>query len=122
MGRRQGGDVEVNAHSRARSTLSTASRGSTPAWAPALIILPLAALAFGLTAATLGRENFWVDELSSLYFSDTARSFPGMVREIWRTETNPPLYYVYLYLWRELVPGTDEVSIRAASLVPAALG
>lgn len=96
-------------------------RMPAPAWACAGITLLLSTLAFGVTAATLGRENFWLDELSSLYFSDPGRSFHDTVREIWRDETNPPLYYLYLYLWRHLVSGTDEASIRAASLVPAAL-
>jgi len=78
-------------------------------------------LAFSLSAATLGRENFWIDELSSLYFSEPTHSFADSVFKIWPTETNPPLYYLYLYLWRHLVPYADESSIRAASLIPAIL-
>jgi hypothetical protein len=94
---------------------------SAPAWPFVLATLALSATAFAVTATTLGRENFWLDELSSLYFSDPARSFHDTVRTFWQGETNPPLYYLYLYLWRHLVPGTDEMSIRMGSLIPAAL-
>lgn len=105
----------------ARTHLLRASRQLAPAWVLALPTLLLCAVALRIVAGTLGRENFWLDELSSLYFSDPARSIYDTVREIWRGETNPPLYYVYLYLWRHIVPGADEASIRAASLIPAAL-
>ena len=85
------------------------------------VTLVVFVFAFGLVAATLGRENFWVDELSSLYFSEPAHSLRDSIFKIWPTETNPPLYYFYLYFWRHLVPYADESSIRAASLIPAIL-
>ena len=113
--------LRAAAYLPARTYLLHASSRLAPAWVLALPTLLLCAVALRIVAATLGRENFWLDELSSLYFSDPARSLADTVREIWRSETNPPLYYLYLYLWRHIAPGADEVSIRAASLIPAAL-
>jgi hypothetical protein len=69
----------------------------------------------------LGQENFWADELSSLYFSEPTYSLREIATGVWPVETNPPLYYLLLYLWRHVIPGTDEVSIRAASLLLAGL-
>ncbi len=86
-----------------------------------LATLCIFGIAFGLAATTMGRDNFWIDELSSLYFSDPGKPFRTLALTIWPTESNPPLYYLYLYLWRLLVPQVDEISIRAASLIPAAL-
>lgn len=83
--------------------------------------LVIFAVALALTATTLSRDNFWIDELSSLYFSDPRNSLRTMALWIWPVESNPPLYYLYLYLWRLLAPSADESSIRAASLIPAAL-
>jgi len=83
--------------------------------------LALFAVSMAISGALLGRENFWIDELSSLYFSDPSYSWHEIATRIWPLETNPPLYYLVLYLWRHVITGTDEVSIRAASLLPAAL-
>jgi hypothetical protein len=85
------------------------------------VALVLLALSLAVSGAVLGRENFWADELSSLYFSEPTYSLRKIATQIWPGDTNPPLYYLTLYLWRQLVPGVDEFSIRAASLVPAAL-
>ncbi len=84
-------------------------------------VLCVVALAFALTMTTLSRDNFWIDELSSLYFSDPSKSLRTLALSVWPIESNPPLYYFYLYVWRLLVPSADESSIRAASLIPAVL-
>jgi hypothetical protein len=84
-------------------------------------VLCILALAFALTMTTLSRDNFWIDELSSLYFSDPSQPLRTLALSIWPIESNPPLYYFYLYVWRLFVSSADESSIRAASLIPAVL-
>jgi len=84
-------------------------------------VLLLLTVSLAISGAVLGQQNFWADELSSLYFSDPTYSLREIATQIWPRDTNPPLYYMLLYFWRHLVPGVDEFSIRAASMVPAAL-
>jgi len=117
--------------SRASQAARAKRRASDPSVASGLssisillyagVALALLAVALATTAASLGQQNFWVDELSSLYFSDPARSWREIATRIWPGDTNPPFYYLVLYLWRHVVAGADEAWIRAGSLIPAAL-
>ena len=115
------------------------------------LLLGILALALGLRVYHLGVEDFWQDEIHSMYnsagtrgpveelphgvilkdlprYSDlTERSTPGAV---WRTvddDSHPPFYFLLLLLWRRLV-GDGEAAIRfmpvvfsVLSIVPAAL-
>jgi len=106
---------------RARERSGAPRLPSIPVRLFAVMAFALLAVSLAISAATLGQENFWIDELSSLYFSDPTYSLREIATRIWPLETNPPLYYFLLYLWRHVIPGTDEISIRAASLLLAVL-
>ena len=111
----------VSEQGPAASWAHVMATNSIPAPSSVLAVLVLLTVSLSISGALLGKQNFWADELSSLYFSDPTHSLRQIATLIWPRDTNPPLYYLLLYLWRHLVPGVDEFSIRAASLVPAAL-
>jgi mannosyltransferase len=78
-------------------------------WALALLIALGAAVRF----ATLGLQSYHHDEVITV-----ARVIPGsftdMLREVKRSESNPPLYYVLAWGWAKAF-GTGEVTMRSLS-------
>ena len=90
----------------------SATRHSPPAFrlslfAAALILL----LAAGLRFHYLGAQSFWNDEGNSARLSE--RSIAAIV-EGTASDVHPPLYYVLLHGWRELV-GESEFGLRSLS-------
>lgn len=74
-------------------------------------ILAAAAL---IRIAGLSHLPLWMDEFSSIWFSD--QSYAYLWTEVPRFENHPPLYYMILKAWRGLA-GTSEAAIRAPSVL-----
>ena len=78
----------------------------------------LIALAVLVTCAAAGRlalagTSLWFDEQASVFFSD--QPFSRLWSDWMLRETNPPLYYSVLKVWRG-VAGSSDVAIRALSV------
>lgn len=72
-------------------------------------------LGFLLRVHQLGKESIWLDEGVSIDIS--LQEPTQIIKMIWLgTDVHPPLYYVLLHFWRELV-GISEFSIRFLSLI-----
>lgn len=108
--------------------------------APILVVAGLLLLALGIRLYDLGVEDFWQDEIHSMYNSACARGpaervphgvilrdFPrysdlterSTLGGVWRTmddDSHPPLYFMLLLIWRRIV-GDGEAWIR---LLPVA--
>jgi mannosyltransferase len=73
----------------------------------------LVALGFAIRFASLGLQSYHHDEVIT-----AARVIPGsftdMLREVKRSESNPPLYYVLAWAWAKAF-GTGEVGLRSLS-------
>jgi mannosyltransferase len=73
----------------------------------------LVALGFAVRFASLGVQSYHHDEVIT-----AARVIPGdftdMLREVKRSESNPPLYYVLAWAWAKAF-GTGEVGLRSLS-------
>lgn len=79
-----------------------------PSW-----LLP--SLVFALAAAirlSLANHSLWFDEQASLFFSD--QPFSRLWSDWMLRETNPPLYYTLLRMWR--VFGSSDLAIRSLSI------
>jgi mannosyltransferase len=81
-----------------------------PTWLWLLLIMGLAA---GLRLVSLGRDSLWFDEAISHLASELplARILDNTVQS-----SHPPLYYLMLHYWRQIVPETDA-AMRLLSLV-----
>ena len=85
---------------------------SKPArWFPLLITLVILWLATGLRFYQIDEQSFWNDEGNSARLSE--RSLP-LIIEGTASDIHPPLYYLLLRGWRELL-GEDEFGLRAFS-------
>ena len=71
-------------------------------------------LAVAGAAALLDHLSLDYDELFSVYFAERGPAY--LLTEGWRTETNPPLYFLLLDGWIALF-GQSAVAIRALSLL-----
>lgn len=81
---------------------------------PALLVGATFALAVALRFLGLGDESFWLDEGYSVFYSEGGPF--DVLRRTYFHETNPPLYYVLLSIWRDLF-GDSDVAIRSLSAV-----
>ncbi len=62
----------------------------------------------------IGQQSLWVDETASYWFS--SKTIPELWTIIAKFETNPPLYYTILKIWRSLF-GSSEAGLRSLSAV-----
>lgn len=67
---------------------------------------------------TLAGTSLWFDEQASVFFSD--QPFARLWSDWMLRETNPPLYYSLLKVWRA-VAGSSDVAIRALSVAGSLL-
>ncbi len=80
-------------------------------WIPIWVILLVLWLAAGLRFYQIGEQSFWNDEGNSARLSE--RSIP-LIIEGTASDIHPPLYYLLLRGWRELL-GEDEFGLRSFS-------
>lgn len=75
-----------------------------------------AALATGalLRSAALGRESYWLDELSSIVIA--RRPWPALLDRLATADYHPPLYFALLKLWCARF-GYGEAAVRAPSVL-----
>jgi hypothetical protein len=83
-------------------------------------ILGGTALLAVLLAALLLQRNFsggtWFDEYATLWFSDPAIDLQTLYRDRWVSETNPWLYYLFMWLMRRWT-GADLLVLRGINIV-----
>lgn len=80
-----------------------------PAWAPTAALVGV--VAFGLLFRFVARSNLWLDEALSVNIASLSVSD---LIEALRHDGHPPLYYLLLHYWMELV-GEGDVAVRALS-------
>jgi mannosyltransferase len=80
-----------------------------PAWAGTAAVL--AAVAVGVVARFVQRSPLWLDEALSV---NIARLPVSDLLEALRHDGHPPLYYLVLHFWMEVV-GESDVAVRALS-------
>jgi len=92
-------------------------RNSVPA-RRAAVLIGLFVLAVALRFYGIGRESFWHDEAFSVKFSSgpVAQLLESSARDV-----HPPLYYLGLHFWRQVV-GESDTRFRAYSLVWSLIG
>ncbi|MEJ2749013.1 MAG: hypothetical protein P8183_14080, partial [Anaerolineae bacterium] len=76
-----------------------------------MVLLAILLLATGLRFYRLDAQSFWNDEGNSARLSE--RSIPKLI-EGTASDIHPPLYYLILRGWRELV-GDSEFGLRSFS-------
>jgi mannosyltransferase len=82
--------------------------GPTP---PVLTAVVVACVVVGIGARFATRSHLWLDEALS---ANIAALPIGEIPEALEHDGHPPLYYVLLHVWREVV-GTSDVAVRAFS-------
>jgi 4-amino-4-deoxy-L-arabinose transferase-like glycosyltransferase len=92
-----------------RSALTTVPREL----GPALVLLAILCLAFGLRVYRLGQQNIWWDEGHAI---GAARRSLAEVTEITAYDVHPPLYLWLLHGWLRLV-GDSEFAVRYLSVI-----
>ncbi len=91
--------------------------GARPAEAGSDSVLLYAALAcagMALPLILIAHLSLWDDELFSVYFAAQGPAY--IVHYGWANETNPPLYYLVLWLWMELF-NRSETAVHVLSLL-----
>ncbi|MFI5028051.1 MAG: glycosyltransferase family 39 protein, partial [Solirubrobacterales bacterium] len=76
-------------------------------------VLALTALAAALRFSTLGLQSYRHDEAVTAGRVLVA-SFTGTMHLVWTSESTPPLYYAFAWLWSHLF-GVHEVGLRSLS-------
>jgi hypothetical protein len=85
------------------------------------MLLALAAALFAIAQVDLwGLNGVWADEYFSIYASDPAQPFSSLFAQRIITDSNPPLYYSLLYLYRLLI-GDARVAFLALNITALAL-
>jgi mannosyltransferase len=79
---------------------------------PALALAALTAFALALRLWHIGSQSYWFDE--SYTVDLVGRSLGGMLSAIPHTESTPPLYYLFAWLWAKVF-GTGEAALRSLS-------
>lgn len=77
-----------------------------------IALVALIALGAGLRFATLDLQSYWYDEAITVGL--VRMDLPGMLSEIPRSESSPPLYYLLAWAWAKLI-GTSEAGLRSLS-------
>ncbi|MDB5437914.1 MAG: hypothetical protein JWM33_341 [Caulobacteraceae bacterium] len=91
---------------------------ATPAIA-ARIIAPLLLLTLAVMLFAAFRQGIWMDEIWSLWMSETGLSISRMAQERWFTDIHPPLFHFTNWLVAPLV-GQDIFVRRLLNLFPLA--
>lgn len=89
------------------------SRGRTRVHAGTLALVALLALYLANRLPSLGRD-YWIDEIYSLRVAD--RPLAEIPETLATWDAHPPLYFVLLHGWMELV-GQDESAVRWLSVL-----
>ena len=66
---------------------------------PLLIMIMLVAVVGLLEYVHLTTSGLWLDELSSIFFSETSESLSYLYYSRMVQDTSPPLYYILLHYW-----------------------
>jgi mannosyltransferase len=98
---------EVTDHARRRPAL----------WAGGLL-LAITFAAYGLRTLTLTSQSMWIDEVMALEFTDG--TFKQTIDTIVQPEHNGPLFYLLLFLWRQIV-GDSDFAVRYLSVLLSVL-
>lgn len=77
-----------------------------------ILIVVLASATF-LRVHELDRHGLWIDEANSVLIAD--RDIPGVIEGL-QNDANPPVYYLLLHYWIEIV-GDSEQAVRALSIL-----
>ena len=77
-----------------------------------IALAALIALGAALRFATLDLQSYWYDEAVTVGL--VRMDLHGMLSEIARNESTPPLYYLVAWLWAKVF-GTSEVGLRSLS-------
>src|SRR2546421_2347360 len=78
----------------------------------ALVLVALTAGGAALRFVTIDGKGFWGDEISTV--SLVHHPYGGMLAQVARLESTPPLYYSLAWLWAKAF-GTTEVGLRSLS-------
>jgi hypothetical protein len=70
------------------------------------------ALALAIRLVTLDEQSFWLDEAYTVHL--VGLDLGAMLRQIPRSESTPPLYYVLAWVWSRVF-GTSEFGLRSLS-------
>jgi mannosyltransferase len=89
---------------------ATAGRLRRNPFLPAIL---LAAIAAGARLALLDHQSLWFDEVVSATLAK--QPFGGMLHDVARAESTPPLYYVVLWGWVRLF-GSTALALRSLSV------
>lgn len=76
-----------------------------------LVVVAVAVIAAGIALRFLSASELWLDEALSLNIA--REGVPGLFEAL-RQDGHPPLYYLLLFGWTEVV-GTSNVAVRALS-------
>jgi mannosyltransferase len=103
------GAASVSAPSRQGDPLDGEPREG--AARPEIVALAIVAIVVGIALRFVSRSALWLDEALTVNIS----SLPfGDLQEALRHDGHPPLYYVLLHGWIDVV-GTSDVAVRALS-------
>jgi 4-amino-4-deoxy-L-arabinose transferase-like glycosyltransferase len=81
-------------------------------------LLALTAGAAVLRFSTLGTQSYWYDEAITVDL--VRRPFHSMLGELPHSESTPPLYYIFAWIWSRMF-GTGEAELRSLSAVVGTL-
>ena len=87
-------------------------RPATATWYATLALIAILLLATGLRFYKLDAQSFWNDEGNSARLSERS---PELILEGTASDIHPPLYYLLLRGWRELL-GESEFGLRSFSV------
>ncbi len=92
----------------------SAQARSLAAWRPTPVALVVAITVLGgaLRFATLDVQSIWGDEAATMIL--VHRSFGGMLSHLSTSESAPPLYYVFAWLWTHAL-GSGPIGFRSLS-------
>ena len=77
-------------------------------------VVTLIFVGYALRTGTLTLQSMWIDEIATLSF--TSGSLREVIPNMVRPEHNGPLFYLLLFLWRQ-VAGSSDFAIRYTSVV-----
>jgi mannosyltransferase len=83
-------------------------------WGPVLALLAIILLGSLLRIYDLGTESLWLDEATSVVWSQT--SLVSVVQSSGTLHNQPPLYFALLHFWM-LLFGTSETAVRSLSAI-----
>jgi hypothetical protein len=76
------------------------------------------ALTFALMLVDAYRQGIWIDEIWSLWMSETGVPLPQMLHQRWLTDAHPPLFHALNWVFTP-VTGLDIFLRRLLNIIPA---